>query len=92
MRSFVSFESRTYDNIWARELTSAETHKLGRRVEHTNSRDTPILHRVLRMSTQRLTALPPARRAWDCSSPGHRLADQVEKVIETANYKSDNAV
>jgi len=34
---FVLFDSRTYDIIWARELTSAETHELGRRVEHTNS-------------------------------------------------------
>lgn len=34
---FVLFDARTYDIIWARELTSAETQELGRRVEHTNS-------------------------------------------------------
>ena len=34
---FVLLDARTYDIIWARELTSIETQQLGRRVEHTNS-------------------------------------------------------
>lgn len=34
---FVLFDVRTYDIIWAREITSIETHELGRRVEHANS-------------------------------------------------------
>jgi hypothetical protein len=34
---FVLFDARTYDIIWARELSSADVQSLGRRVEHTNS-------------------------------------------------------
>jgi len=34
---FVLFDSRTYDIIWARELSGADVQSLGRRVEHTNS-------------------------------------------------------
>lgn len=34
---FVLFDARTYDVLWARELSSADVQSLGRRVEHTNS-------------------------------------------------------
>ncbi|WJX99865.1 hypothetical protein [Curtobacterium sp. 458] len=34
---FVLLDARTYDIIWARELTSIDAQQLGRRVEHTNS-------------------------------------------------------
>jgi hypothetical protein len=34
---FLLFDAASYDLIWARELTRAETVNIGRRVEHTNS-------------------------------------------------------
>ncbi|MFS0730048.1 hypothetical protein ABC270_08220 [Curtobacterium sp. 1P10AnD] len=34
---FVLLDARTYDIIWARELTRIETQQLGRRVEHINA-------------------------------------------------------
>lgn len=34
---FVLLDARTYDIIWAREVTSVDAQQLGRRVEHTNS-------------------------------------------------------
>lgn len=34
---FLLFDARTYDLIWARELSRNETIGIGRRVEHTNS-------------------------------------------------------
>lgn len=34
---FMLFDSRTYDIVWGRELSSIEAQSLGRRVEHTDS-------------------------------------------------------
>ena len=50
---FVLFDARTYDIIWARELSSADVQSLGRRVEHTNS--SAVLVRQVASAGQEVT-------------------------------------